>query len=66
MSKITDEPTPPEHVHTGACRKLVKTCRIDEHIHEGRCGPYDARTCGIEPHGHGAACFETGYRCGFD
>lgn len=66
MSKITDEPTPPEHTHTTACRKLVKTCREEEHFHSGGCGPAEARTCDKEFHGHGAACFATGYRCGFD
>lgn len=66
MSKITDEPTPPEHVHTSACRRPVLTCRVEEHFHSGSCGPAEARTCGEQFHGHDAACFVTGYRCGFD
>lgn len=68
MSKITDEPTPPDHVHTSACRQLQLVCRVTEHEHSGAChGRHDDRvTCGRAVHGHGAACYVTGYRCGFD
>jgi hypothetical protein len=59
-------PDQPPHHHTSACRQLVLVCRVEEHFHSGSCGPAEARTCGKAFHGHGVACFTTGYRCGFD